>query len=184
MKMATGLAAILVVLAASWQLAWAEEGAVVGAAVGVHKAATSQPILDKFDKDGDGKLDDDEQAAMHKAVAERRRQEMLKKYDKDGDGKLSKEERAAMPKPQPRQPSQEMLKKFDKDGDGKLNDEERAAAKAAREAERAQLVKEFDKDGDGKLGKEERAAMGEATGGLRHSGPHAAAEAETKPAAK
>ncbi|MFT4176852.1 MAG: EF-hand domain-containing protein [Luteolibacter sp.] len=49
-------------------------------------------VLEKFDKDGDGKLSEEEKAAMKEA----RKKEMLEKYDKDGDGKLSDEEKAAM----------------------------------------------------------------------------------------
>jgi hypothetical protein len=51
-------------------------------------------LIAKFDKDGDGKLNDDEKAAM-KAAMEERRKEMLTKFDKDGDGKLNEEERKA-----------------------------------------------------------------------------------------
>ena len=51
-------------------------------------------LIAKFDKDGDGNLNDDEKAAM-KAAMEERRKEMLTKFDKDGDGKLNEEERKA-----------------------------------------------------------------------------------------
>lgn len=68
-------------------------------------------LVKRFDKDGDGKLNDEEKAAMDRFIEERRnnnssrerrgnhhgrREEMLKKYDKDEDGKLSDEERKAM----------------------------------------------------------------------------------------
>jgi uncharacterized protein YqeY len=82
-----------------------------------------EEILKKFDKDGDGKLNDEEKAAA-KVEMEKKRGEMLKEFDKDGDGKLSDDERKAMREAM-------ILKKFDKDGDGKLNDEEKAAAEAA-----------------------------------------------------
>jgi Ca2+-binding EF-hand superfamily protein len=55
-----------------------------------------------FDKDGDGKLNDEERKAMMEAMQKRRPnagpqfQEMMKKFDKDGDGKLNEEERKAM----------------------------------------------------------------------------------------
>lgn len=52
-------------------------------------------MIKKYDKDGDGKLSDEEREAMKKDHAGRRA-EMVKKYDKDGDGKLSDEERKAM----------------------------------------------------------------------------------------
>ena len=47
--------------------------------------------MKRFDKDGDGKLSDEEKAEMEKT-----RQEMMKKFDTDGDGKISKEEREKM----------------------------------------------------------------------------------------
>jgi hypothetical protein len=60
-----------------------------------------EEMIKKFDKDGDGKLSDDERAEARKAMEgdfAKRREEMTKKYDKDGDGKLSDEEREAMRK--------------------------------------------------------------------------------------
>ena len=92
-------------------------------------------ILKEFDKDGDGKLNEQEMAAMiaaRRAKGEMMRKAMEKEFDKDGDGKLNDEERKAMmaemQKRRANAPQyQEMLKRFDKDGDGKLNDEERKA---------------------------------------------------------
>ena len=46
----------------------------------------------KYDKNGDGKIDKEEQAAMQKA----RQAEYLKKYDKNGDGKIDEAERQAI----------------------------------------------------------------------------------------
>lgn len=78
-------------------------------------------LVAKYDKDGDGKLNETEM----KAAREARQAEMIKKYDKDGDGKLSEEEMKAA-----REARQaEMIKRFDKDGDGKLSEEERKAAR-------------------------------------------------------
>ena len=48
-------------------------------------------VIAKFDKDGDGKLNEVEM----KAARDARQAEMLKKFDKDGDGKLSDEEKKA-----------------------------------------------------------------------------------------
>ena len=87
-------------------------------------------VIAKFDKDGDGKLNEEERAA---AKAERgemmkgRKQEMLEKFDKDGDGELNEEEREAAHAGM----KQKMLEKFDTDGDGTLNDTEKAAMKEA-----------------------------------------------------
>ena len=69
----------------------------------------------KFDKDGDGKLSEEERAAAKEAWE-------LKKYDKDGNGKLSKKEKAAAEKAK-----KEFMAKYDKDGDGELSKAERKA---------------------------------------------------------
>ena len=52
-------------------------------------------VLKKYDKDGDGKLNDAEKAERQK---DRRAEHdaNIAKYDKDGDGKLNDEEKAAM----------------------------------------------------------------------------------------
>ena len=93
--------------------------------------------MKKFDKDGDGKLSEEEKAELRKAIAQRGRPggrrpppELMKKFDKDGDGKLSESERAELRKTMEER-RKEFLAKFDKDGDGKLNEEERKAAMAA-----------------------------------------------------
>ena len=87
-------------------------------------------ILKKYDKDGDGKLSDEERKAMReerRAEAEKMRKANLEKYDANKDGKLDQEERKKMREDR----QKEMFAKFDKDGDGKLNEEE---LKAMREA--------------------------------------------------
>jgi hypothetical protein len=83
-------------------------------------------VIKEFDKDGDGKLSDEERTAMRdtmRAKMEEQRKATLEKYDADKDGKLNKEE--AEKARTERQA--ELLKKYDKDGDGKLSDEERKA---------------------------------------------------------
>ena len=49
-------------------------------------------LIEKFDKDGDGKISAEER----KAAGEARKAEFLKKFDKDGDGKIGPEERKAI----------------------------------------------------------------------------------------
>ena len=49
-------------------------------------------MLKEHDKDGDGKLSDEERQAAREQMRER----MTKEFDKDGDGELSDEEREAM----------------------------------------------------------------------------------------
>lgn len=59
--------------------------------------------MKKFDKDGDGKLSEEERAEARKSMEDRRK-EMIAKFDKDGDGKLNEKERkeamASRPKPE------------------------------------------------------------------------------------
>jgi Ca2+-binding EF-hand superfamily protein len=96
----------------------------------------------QFDKDGDGKLNEEERKAMmdaRKAQGEKFRAEREKAFDKDGDGKLNDEEKAAMlaaNKERMEQFRKEREKAFDKDGDGKLSDEERKAMRAEFEKRR------------------------------------------------
>ena len=80
-------------------------------------------VIKEFDKDGDGKLNEDERAAA-KAAHEKK---MLEKFDTDKDGKLSDDEKAAARAAH----EKEVIAKFDKDGDGKLNEEEKKAAHEA-----------------------------------------------------
>ena len=54
------------------------------------KKKAEEAALKKYDKNGNGKLDDEEKAAQKKD-----REEMIKKYDKNGDGKLDDAEKAA-----------------------------------------------------------------------------------------
>jgi Ca2+-binding EF-hand superfamily protein len=87
-----------------------------------------QELLQKFDKNSDGKLDDAERADMKAAFAARRAEhhkEMLAQYDTNKDGKLDDAERATMRDAK----VTERFKKMDANGDGKLTlDEFKAAA--------------------------------------------------------
>ena len=87
-----------------------------------------QELLQKFDKNGDGKLDDAERADMKAAFAAKRAEhhkEMLAQYDTNKDGKLDDAERAAMRDAR----LTERFKTMDANGDGKLTlDEFKAAA--------------------------------------------------------
>lgn len=87
------------------------------------KGGPQKEVIEKFDKDGDGKLSEEEKEAAREEHRKRMKEEMLKRFDKDGDGKLSeKEEEAAR-----EEHKQKMLKEFDKNGDGELSHEERRA---------------------------------------------------------
>ena len=128
-----------------------------------------EEAMKRFDKDGDGKLNEQERGAARQAMQAKGQpgkgapgkgapgiggagkgngpgngpghEAILKHFDKNGDGKLDEQERAAAMKARgekgdgqkPGAGREEAMKRFDKDGDGKLNDEERAAARKAME---------------------------------------------------
>lgn len=85
-------------------------------------------VLEKFDKDGDGKLSKEEREAMR----EERKAKMLEKFDKDGDGKLSDSERETMREAM-KAKREELLKKYDANSNGRLDPEEIKAARDAGE---------------------------------------------------
>jgi Ca2+-binding EF-hand superfamily protein len=119
-------------------------------------------MLEKFDKDGDGKLNEAERAEAKKAM-QKRGAEMFSKADANGDGKISKDE-------VPEQ-AWARISKADKDGDGGVTKEEMAALRAAGggrggpggkgkpgargEGAKGDPIAQFDKNKDGKLGKDE-----------------------------
>lgn len=87
-------------------------------------------IVEKFDTNKDGKLDEAEREAMHKARMAREeefRKKMLEKFDKDGDGVLNESEKEEMQKAI----WKERAMRFDKNGDGELSEEEKAEMKKA-----------------------------------------------------
>jgi len=135
-----------------------------------------EELVKKFDKDGDGKLSEEEKVAAVKTT----HKGFMEKFDANKDGKLSYEELAKVKEDVKKimeERKQKMVKEFDKDGDGKWSDEEKEAMKKAmkerrkemterrrkrRQEMRKKMLEKFDKDGDGKLSDEERKAMQEA----------------------
>ena len=107
-----------------------------------------EEMIKKFDKDGDGKLCDQEKAEIRKTMGNRQPPaHIIEKFDKDGDGKLCDDEKAEIRK--------QMMTRFDKDGDGKLGPDERKAAMAARsEAMQGKGKKSEEKKGEGKKKKQ------------------------------
>jgi len=97
----------------------------------------SAKALKRFDVNGNGQIDPEEQKAADQA-----RQELFQrlhgKYDVDGNGQLSDTEKAAR-RADLQAKRNEALAKFDKDGDGRLSREERVSAMAARKADRKQV---------------------------------------------
>lgn len=132
-------------------------------------------VMDKYDANKDGKLDDTEKAVV-KAEADKlrqaRRAEMLAKFDKDSDGKLSDEEKKAMRAAREARP--EGKKGEGKRGEGKKHGEgkhhegegkghgDHAHAAPDRDVMMvgmALFMEKYDTDKDGKISKEERAAV-------------------------
>lgn len=81
------------------------------------RAEFRQKFLQKFDKNGNGRLDPDEKEAAREAMQKRREQ---------GGGKG---QGGAGADPERRK---KLLEKFDRDGDGKLSETEKAAAKESK----------------------------------------------------
>lgn len=130
------------------------------------KPLDRQEIIKKYDKDGDGKLNDEEKQNALKEFRKGRpdqpnKEELLKKYDANKNGQLDPEEKEKARKElgaRAGRSREELLKKFDKDGDGKLSDAEREAArKETRKGASVppDVLKKYDADKDGKLSREE-----------------------------
>lgn len=122
-------------------------------------------VLEKYDANKDGALDEAEKAAWQadrekqQAAREARRAGELARYDADKDGKLSRDERATMKtdvknaraeKRAAREADKarkaaaaeaKKLAKYDKNQNGKLDDDELAALKAATEKRQAAAEK-------------------------------------------
>ncbi len=139
-----------------------------------------EAIIKRFDRDGDGKLNDEEKAEAKEQMGQEKggkaangaqmREELLKRFDNDNDGKLNEAESSAAVDALSGRPR--FSKQYDTNSDGKIDDAEKAHAKnqlmampapgagkgAKADAVRAQMVKRFDKDGDGVLNDAEKAA--------------------------
>ncbi|HEY9249356.1 MAG TPA: EF-hand domain-containing protein [Rariglobus sp.] len=102
-------------------------------------------VIKRYDTNQDGKLDEDEVAAVKEQMLmatqekrdetrerlKERQAEWLKEFDKNGDGKLDEAEKKAMETAlrARAEKTPRMMKRLDADGDGKLSDAEWAAAR-------------------------------------------------------
>ena len=99
--------------------------------------AAKQDMIQKFDQNGDGMLDDAERAQMKAAFAARRaerHQQMMARFDANHDGVLDDAERAQMKAAFAAERDTKLTERFaamDKNGDGRLSlDEFKAGAQA------------------------------------------------------
>jgi hypothetical protein len=127
----------LILIAALSLTAWTAAGQEDGGRPGLGGPGRGKRLLERFDKDGYGKLSPEEKKAafeQFKASHPELCQKLLQKFDKNGDGKLDENERAAAKeafKERFGEMRKKMLGKFDKNGDGKLDENEKEAAKEA-----------------------------------------------------
>lgn len=113
----------------------------------------AEDLLKRFDKNGDGKLDEDEQAEAHEVMLRDQMARQATKTAASPDGG--------------QQYRQKMLEMFDQDHDGRLSDEERAEVRKYAEERglgengvvREELVRRFDKNADGQLDVDETVAL-------------------------
>jgi len=87
---------------------------------------TRKEMYEKFDKNKNGRIDEDERSGIGEWFRARRE---FQYYDKNKDGKLDESETAERDKGRAEREKRraEFRKRFDKDGDGKLNEEEERA---------------------------------------------------------
>jgi Ca2+-binding EF-hand superfamily protein len=119
-------------------------------------AQRSQDLLKRYDKNGDGKLDDDERADAKEEMMKEQIDKQMVRTAAAAEGTEAFRAR--------------VLEFFDLNRDGRLDEEERAAAQkfaedraagpeAARTAIREELMKRFDKNANGRIDPEEREGL-------------------------
>jgi Ca2+-binding EF-hand superfamily protein len=130
----------------------------------------SGEMLKKHDKDGDGKLSDQERQAMMqdflKVAYGQLDQLALRRYDANNNGAWDADEKAkaqqlqAKLKGQAQKAQQEWIMSWDKDGNGEFSAEEARQMRAESAKLEAEHLNRWDMDGDGKVtGEESRLAI-------------------------
>ena len=136
------------------------------------RGAKHAEMLEKFDANSDGRLDETEREAARAA--------RFSEIDADGNGALTKEEIIAHHTARIVERTDKHFGKHDTDGNGVISAEEFEEAHKARkekmrehrQARRAEMLEKFDADGDGKLNDAERAAAREAGYGRKGKRKH------------
>ena len=106
-------------------------GVGIVAAQGMGSGGGKAAAMQKYDANGDGKLDDSEKGALRadmKAKHADMKAKMLAKYDANKDGKLDQSERAVMKTER----AELAFKKLDTDGNGSISLDEFKAGRFAR----------------------------------------------------
>ena len=119
----------------------------------------------RYDTNNDGKLDENETAARDK-----QRKEFYERFDKNKNGQIDEDERGPVGE---YFRERRELETYDKNKDGKLDETETAErdkGRAEREKRREESRKRFDKDGDGKLNEAEERAYRESFRGRGRGG--------------
>jgi len=134
-----------------------------------------QKVFAKYDTNDDGKIDDEERAAMMDSVAAGAQAELdqleAQKWDADGDGELNEQEAAEMESALAERKLRDQrasdlrnLRRWDANGDGELDEQETAVMDEARQRQEAARqswrersdLRMFDLDGNGQLDEQER----------------------------
>lgn len=154
LRVSPGLVAATLFLAAGWMHAQEAMADAAGSTGAMSGGGRGDQILKKFDKNGDGRIDEDERADA---------QEMMLKERTDKQAA-----KAAVTGEDPAQLRARLLERFDTNKDGRLSEEERAAAQKFAEdraanpavaALRAEFMQRFDLNKNGKLDPDETAAV-------------------------
>jgi len=130
-------------------------------------------LIQRYDRDKDGQISDDERQRAFADMRERGRQRMLAEYDTNEDGELDADERRAMhddrARPWKEKIREWQLRDYDLNGDGELDEEETADLKLAEakfketmmDIGKSVRLRMTDLDGDGEVSSEEQRAVRE-----------------------
>lgn len=133
------------------------------------RGGSREEMIKKYDKDGDGQLNEEERNTMREEMQQQgggkqgegqqrggerlSAADLIAKFDADADGKLDATEVEAMMKEQ----QSRMQSQQGRRGGPNTQGGQRSGPQGG--ASREEMLKKYDKDGDGQLSEEERAEM-------------------------